>query len=446
MIEENSRQRLNRPTAPPHTAPRAAVPVREPRLDMRYAHTFQTYDRFATAFKTRMTPDGAVLPANAQPAPGSPVELDLRLPDGTQLLVGTARVEGPSDSPPGVAIRFESLSAQSRVTVARLTRSTGAGVEAPLAEPAPGGDTPADLASLVDSAYGNRGRPDLSPTKVFVPPPGSDPASPEATHWRETPGDRAPAAAPRAGSGAASAPAPPQRRLRWETLAAVVVALLAGGALHAYFDQLAVLMGFDADPVFALEPTVDLMPDEVRPSDFSAEDPGDTDAELDASTEAPTGVVALEPLPPDEPAADGSEGAPSRPTTPDPLTPLDRIRMITWDEEDGRTVVTLWANGGFLDERVVHSRIGGERPREVVKLRGVDLPYRELVIPAGTGTLERIRTGFHPRQPVNELHVVLDLSGPGARLEKMETDGSALRLVLSKQEDSEVPADGLAGQ
>jgi hypothetical protein len=120
--------------------------------------------------------------------------------------------------------------------------------------------------------------------------------------------------------------------------------------------------------------------------------------------------------------------------------------MITWDETDDRTVVTLWANGGFLDERVVHSRIGGEQPREVVKLRGVDLPYRELVIPAGTGTLERIRTGFHPRQPVNELHVVLDLAGPGARLEKMETDGAALRLVLSRNETDEVPTEGLAGQ
>lgn len=408
---------------------------------MRYAHTFQTYDRFADAFRSRMTPDGAVLPAHAQPAPGAEVELDLRLPDGTQLLVGTARVQGPSETPPGVAIRFDTLSAQSRVTVARLTRSTGSG-DGPA--PPPGAKPAADLESLVDSTYGDRRTPGVSPTKVFVPPPGSTPASPEATHWQKPSAEAAPGGAPVAGSGAASA-RPPERPLRWGTFAAVVVALLVGGALHAYFDQIAVLLGFDTDQVFALEPTVDLLPGEVQPSDFSAEDPAAAPATSSDGTGG--GVVILEPLPADEPATVDEPAEPGlAPSEPAPLDPLDRIRMITWDEEGSETIVTLWANGGFLNERVVHSRIGGERPREVIKLRGVDLPYRELMIPAGNGTLERIRTGFHPRQPVNELHVVLDLAGPGARLEKMETDGAALRLVLSDGGDGEAPTDGLAGQ
>ena len=57
-------------------------------------------------------------------------------------------------------------------------------------------------------------------------------------------------------------------------------------------------------------------------------------------------------------------------------------------------------------------RVPGGRPRELIKIRGIDLPFRETLIETATPELERIRTGFHPQSQVNELHAVLDLTGP----------------------------------
>ena len=112
-----------------------------------------------------------------------------------------------------------------------------------------------------------------------------------------------------------------------------------------------------------------------------------------------------------------------------PLTGVDRI---TWNDDAGETVVTLWADGSFLAEQVDDFRVNGEQPREVVRIRGVQRPFAQRLIELGTDHVRQIRTGLHEEDGVNSLHIVADLVDIDVELLRTEAAGEQLRVYFSK--------------
>jgi hypothetical protein len=223
-------------------------------------------------------------------------------------------------------------------------------------------------------------------------------------------------------------------------IVASIIAGATGAAANAWFEDLANVFA-DADSratdELVASPVVDVVPLDIEPSRFP-------EPETPASAAEPA-----TPSPAAGPAATRTEptSAPGLPAAPEPVpasaeagtaaapdaAPADRVRLITWDEQATGTVVTFWGNGEFLPERVSRFRVAGGQPREVVKLRGIDLPFPQTVLDLGTPEVMRVRTGFHPQEPVNELHVVLDLTGPDVVLDRVETAPQKLRLYLRRE-------------
>jgi hypothetical protein len=111
------------------------------------------------------------------------------------------------------------------------------------------------------------------------------------------------------------------------------------------------------------------------------------------------------------------------------MTGVDRI---TWGDEAGETVVTLWADGSFQAEQIDDFRINGDRPREVVRIRGVQRPCAQRLIELQTDHVRQIRTGMHEDNGVNSLHIVADLVDVEVELLRTEAAGEQLRVYFSK--------------
>jgi hypothetical protein len=87
--------------------------------------------------------------------------------------------------------------------------------------------------------------------------------------------------------------------------------------------------------------------------------------------------------------------------------------------------VTISADGAIPQGRYRYFRIGGSDPREVIKLFGVRQRFARSALEVGGPGVRRIRVGYHPG---NELHIVFDLTGPGAKIREIRGAGSALRV------------------
>jgi hypothetical protein len=129
---------------------------------------------------------------------------------------------------------------------------------------------------------------------------------------------------------------------------------------------------------------------------------------------------------PTPPSREGDEGS-SAPATEEP--PLSQIRLITWKTVEGGTQVTLWGNGQAVVDRCSTYDLGG---RILVKIQGIDWPFREPVLEVSSPEIFRIRSGFHPRTDANELHIVLDLADPEARVLALVAEGESLLLTVGK--------------
>lgn len=430
-----------------------------PKLGRRFA----TREEFTGGFVRRLSERGIELdvPGDVAPPTGTPLDLDLRLEDGSHLIVGTGEVTEGGRAGSAFRVRFLELSKESRAGLDELMTQVAARTDVPpRAGRSPTGGT-GSIVDLVEETYGQEQNPSaMESSSILVPPDpgsGSGGASGPAP---ESPPSKPPASDARSQGADAEATRGKTSLLRRLGLspAVIVVAVIAGAtgaAVDAWFQDLADFAGHltEGSGGDAASTVMDIPPADVTPSDFSAESTaggGEADeiaaADLDAGVGAARGAqdggtapnvpASGERLPLEaEPETVGLGGA-------DDGRPADRVRLITWDEGPSETVVTFWGNGTFPSERVERVRVAGGRPRELIKLRGIDLPYRETVIQPGTPELERIRTGFHPRQPVNELHVVLDLAGPDVQLDRVVTGERTLRFHLrSTPEPAAVPPD-----
>lgn len=134
----------------------------------------------------------------------------------------------------------------------------------------------------------------------------------------------------------------------------------------------------------------------------------------DASSEDSAAPAAAAPA---EPA--GAVAAPAR-----------RITRITWQQRDGATELVIWGDGRFVPGSYRSSSLGGERPRELIRLAGIIEPYAAGSVEVGTPQVSRVRTGHHVETEPDELHVVVDLAGPGVAASELRADGERLWLRL----------------
>lgn len=110
-----------------------------------------------------------------------------------------------------------------------------------------------------------------------------------------------------------------------------------------------------------------------------------------------------------------------------------RLTGIAWSEAGGAggTVLVLAADGVFSTGAFSYSEIGGENPRVLIKLKGMQSPYRGPA-PRGSGALVRgVRTGFHVTPNGNEIHVVVDLARGGVKVASLAPEAAGLTLTLA---------------
>ena len=66
------------------------------------------------------------------------------------------------------------------------------------------------------------------------------------------------------------------------------------------------------------------------------------------------------------------------------------------------------------------------RRRELVRRVGIAAAYDRTSIDVATPQVRRIRIGYHDKAGGNELHLVIDLASPSARLDRIEPNGREL--------------------
>lgn len=172
-----------------------------------------------------------------------------------------------------------------------------------------------------------------------------------------------------------------------------------------------------------------------EPGELPAAPPGEIAAAGEDAEPAATAAAA--------PAAAGEGPAPDAAAVPAAATgstpaaqpavgpaAASRVSRITWREAGGATEVVIWGDGAFPAEAYNQLRLDGASPRLVLRLAGIVEPFALGRLDVGTDQLLRVRTGHHVETEPDELHVVLDLAGPGVRLTRAESEGTRLWLRL----------------
>lgn len=151
-----------------------------------------------------------------------------------------------------------------------------------------------------------------------------------------------------------------------------------------------------------------------------------------ASSEAPSPAATPPNGPPSGPAVK-VERTPPPPASPPPpkaqpqARPFNRVTDISWERLPGSVVVTIETDGAISENRYNHFRLGGENPREVVRLKGVATRFGRGEILVEGSPISRIRIGYHANK---ELHVVLDLRDRGSRVTGIRNRGNALEVKV----------------
>jgi len=168
-----------------------------------------------------------------------------------------------------------------------------------------------------------------------------------------------------------------------------------------------------------------------EPSDVAAAQQETAEATGDApAIEAPAPAAAEAPRPPAtaEPAPAPVAASAAR---------AARLTAIDWraaGDAAGGTVLVLAGDGVFATGAFSYSEIGGENPRVLIKLKGMESPYRGPAprAPQVGGALVRgVRTGFHVTASGNEIHVVVDLARGGVKVVSLAPEAAGLTLTLA---------------
>jgi hypothetical protein len=121
--------------------------------------------------------------------------------------------------------------------------------------------------------------------------------------------------------------------------------------------------------------------------------------------------------------------APAPPPAGPALTVLEKV---SFEQAFGGTDIVLQGNGAIRPETYEQSSMGSP-PRVLVRLFGIAKPYPSAKVAVGTGEVKQVRMGFHEKSAGNELHVVVDLAGPGVKVTRVEAKDNQLRIHLQSQ-------------
>jgi hypothetical protein len=112
---------------------------------------------------------------------------------------------------------------------------------------------------------------------------------------------------------------------------------------------------------------------------------------------------------------------------------FDRLEDIAARRVGDATEIVLTTNGSVPDGRYRSSRIGGDNPRELLRLLGMGRPFRATEVPVEAPLVRRIRVGYHKKSAGNEVHVVIDLEGPGVEVTEIRAEGRSLVVRLAER-------------
>jgi uncharacterized protein (TIGR02266 family) len=399
------------------------------------AFKFERFSGFISEFSSNISPTGMFITTKTPEPPGSMLDFEFRLGDGFEIIQGKGEVvwtraiaEGPN-RPPGMGIRFLDLGEGSKELIYRIVdqyiQDGGTPfdvslrppdpIPTPLAfpEPAPFPDLP-DSGSLppVDSSawlppvdgLDPLGKPldDDFPPFVSPLPPMDDPE---------------PARPTLAFSGLAAASAP-DKKPRTLLLVVLGLALALAAAGYLFRDSLMRLAGLGGEDVAAVTPP-------ARPPVRQQAPPSAAPAVKQEETPAGPLPEVVRRKPP------APTPAPTPPAAP-PGPALSVLEKITWEESFGGTDVILWGNGAIRPEVYSESRMG-DPPRELIRLVGIARSFPTPRVAVGTGEVKQVRTGFHEKAGGNELHIVIDLAGPGVKVTRIDAQGNQLRIHLQRQ-------------
>lgn len=188
------------------------------------------------------------------------------------------------------------------------------------------------------------------------------------------------------------------------------------------------------------EPQADEASDASPPDSSGSESAGPTEPAAEQDTErdaeprvVDTGLpfVPAEPVTP--PAADDRDTAspppPSEPTVSRSAAsslPFRTVSDITARVAGPAVEIVITTDGRISADRFSHARISGGAPRELIRLRGLSRRFETESIPVGIGAVRQVRTGWHRRSSGNELHVVIDLSSPTAKVTNVRVEGRTI--------------------
>lgn len=426
------------------------------------------HESYVTGYLSNLSDGGMFVTLTDPPPEGSELTFELSLTATPASIEGRGVVawrrwsyEGPG-RPPGIGIRFVSLEGDG---AARLAEALGPVAEVePLSQPGPAApvveepvsrpaealqpllppiEMPEDVATSVPAAK-SRTYDALDPAAVasssLQVKPAAEPFVPrpvEMPNWEED-----------------SKVGPiPDRKRAWPELtsartrrqqsgrrALLVVALLGVAAAAGWlalggWEQLAGKGPTEAavapepsseeaaslPPVEAVETAGESVSVVAEPIDDTAAvgaEQGAAEAVAEVAVEAPAARPVAAPEPVREPA---------EVVRPVPTTPFTRVVRVEIEPGVRSTRVVIVGDGAMDRVSFTNSRMGGDNPRAILQLQGVQAPPDRGTYEAGTSELVRVRTGLHPG---NRLHIVLDLARPDVDVADPRVVGAALVVDL----------------
>ena len=107
-------------------------------------------------------------------------------------------------------------------------------------------------------------------------------------------------------------------------------------------------------------------------------------------------------------------------------------RVIALDHgvDGSAEVLALRFDVPFAEGDVFAALIGPDPPRYLLRLRGIERPWRPPELEVGGPLVQRVRTGLHSTPQGPELHIVIDL-GTRAIEHSWTIEGDALRVRLT---------------
>jgi uncharacterized protein (TIGR02266 family) len=432
-------------------------------LAAKVAFKFDRFSGFISEFSSNISPTGMYITTKTPEPPGSMLDFEFRLGDGFEIIQGKGEVvwtraiaEGPN-RPPGMGIRFLDLSEGSKELIYRIVdqyiRDGGTPFDVSLHPPDP---VPLPFPEAAPAKPAAAAPPPVSPfpdlpDSGVLPVVDSSSWLPPLTPLPQNTGmgpspidddfppfmpplppmdDEPEPVRPTLAFGALGAASVPEKRSRILplALAALVLALAAAGYL--FRDTLKGMVGMGGgETAVAGAPETPQKPP-VRPqAPPPAPQEGTVIEEEDGSTPSET------PLPEvvrrKEPEAVAPAATPA--AAPAPIGPaLTILEKATFEQAFGGTDIVLQGNGAIRPEAYEESHMS-DPPRELIRLFGISRPYPATKVAVGTGEVKQMRMGFHEKAGGNELHVVLDLAGPGVKVTRIQAKDNQLRIHLQRQ-------------